>query len=42
MSNVKGSDAMSVKDGKPSGQHANIRSGMSKPAMRRASGKNVK
>jgi hypothetical protein len=40
--NIKGSDAKYVKDGKVKGQHANIRSGKSRPADRRASGKKVK
>lgn len=39
MTNVKGTDAMHVKDGKPKMGGANIRSGASRPADRRASGK---
>ena len=39
---IRGSSSMPTKDGKVKGNHANIRSGASRPADRRASGKNVK
>ena len=42
MSDIKGTDAVKVKDGKVKGNYANIRSGKSMPDKRRASGKNVK
>ena len=45
MPNIKGSDAKKANPdmlNKNMGSHANIRSGMSKPSVRRASGKNVK
>lgn len=39
---IKGSSSMPAKDGLVKGNHANIRSGQSRPSQRRASGKNVK